>query len=118
MEQEITNIGRTIYSTLKDLVDNRVYPLVAEQTTNFPFIIYRTTASRPEHEKDRMWGGWDFHITIDVVDDSYDNVVKICDDALELLYALESDYVLEIESISENWQDNAYIRELEVCIKK
>ena len=119
MAKEITMIGKTIYATLKDLVDNKVYPLVAEQTTSFPFIIYRTSASRPTDEKDSVWCNWEYNVTIDIVDDNYDDVVEICDEALEELYKIEGQgYVLEVNSVNETYQDNAYVREIEIVIKK
>lgn len=115
---ELTNIGVDIYSTLKDLVGNRVYPLVAEQSTNFPFIIYRTSASRPVNSKDDLWCDWQYNIVIDCVDAKYDSVVSLCDDALERLHTLEQDYEAEVISVNETYQDDAYVREIEIVIKK
>lgn len=118
MSSEITNIGKEIYASLKDLVNNKVYPLVAEQSTSFPFIIYRTSASRPISEKDRVYCNWEFTITIDVVDNSYDNVVALCDEALEALYSLDEHYDVTVNSVNEMYQDDAYVREIEITIKK
>ena len=115
---DYTQIGKEIYATLKGLVNNRVYPLVAEQTTSFPFIIYHTSASRPVSEKDRTYCDWEFTITIDVVDNSYDNVIQLCDDALDELYKLDEHYDVTVNSINELYQDDAYVREIEITIKK
>ncbi|WP_019539802.1 DUF3168 domain-containing protein [Proteiniphilum acetatigenes] len=51
-------IGKTIYNLLSsdtdvtDVVDDKIYPLVADINTTFPFIVYRKNSYNPDYTKD------------------------------------------------------------------
>tara|TARA_R100000656_G_scaffold9565_1_gene10383 strand:- start:380 stop:781 length:402 start_codon:yes stop_codon:yes gene_type:complete len=51
-------VGKAIYSILKDdaavgtLIEDRIYPNVAKQTSAFPFVIYQVTGDSPTDTKD------------------------------------------------------------------
>ena len=109
------NIGKLIYPKLNSVCST--YPLVAENTTKFPFIIYRTTQSRPENTKDGIYD-WIFTIQVNVVSDKYDTVCDLCSEAVDRLLELEEVLDINIESISEDFIDNAYIKEINIIIKK
>ena len=109
------NIGKLIYPKLNSVCST--YPLVAENTTKFPFIIYRTTQGRPENTKDGIYD-WIFRIQVNVVSDKYDTVCDLCSDAVDKLLELEDVLDINIESISEDFIDNAYIKEINIIIKK
>lgn len=110
----MTNIGAILYPKLRDVC--ATYPLVAENTTKFPFIIYRTTATRPETTKDGIYD-WIFNVEVDVVDDKYDNVVSLCDDAITKLMELEESFDINISEVSEDYVDDAYVRKINIIIK-
>ena len=93
------------------------YPLVAENTTKFPFIIYRTTISRPENTKDGIYD-WIFNIQVNVVDDKYDTVCDLCSETVDKLLELEEVLDINIESISEDYLEDAYVKEINIIIKK
>lgn len=109
------NIGKLIYPKLNSVCST--YPLVAENTTKFPFIIYRTTQGRPENTKDGIYD-WIFRIQVNVVSDKYDTVCDLCSEAVDRLLELEEVLDINIESISEDFIDNAYIKEINIIIKK
>lgn len=109
------NIGKLIYPKLNSVCST--YPLVAENTTKFPFIIYRTTQSRPENTKDGIYD-WIFTIQVNVVSDKYDTVCDLCSEAVDKLLELEDILDINIESISEDFAENAYIKEINIIIKK
>ena len=109
------NIGKLIYPKLNSVCST--YPLVAENTTKFPFIIYRTTQSRPENTKDGIYD-WIFNIQVNVVSDKYDTVCDLCSEAVDKLLELEEILDINIESISEDFVENAYIKEINIIIKK
>lgn len=109
------NIGKLIYPKLNSVCST--YPLVAENTTKFPFIIYRTTQSRPENTKDGIYD-WIFTIQVNVVSDKYDTVCDLCSEVVDKLLELEEVLDINIESISEDFIDNAYIKEINIIIKK
>ena len=109
------NIGKIIYPKLSKVCST--YPLVAENTTKFPFIIYKTTQSRPEETKDGIYD-WIFNIQVHVVSDKYDAVCDLCSDAVDNLLELESVLDINIESVSEDFVEDAYVKEINIIIKK
>lgn len=109
------NIGKLIYPKLNSVCST--YPLVAENTTKFPFIIYRTTISRPENTKDGIYD-WIFNIHVNVVDDKYDTVCDLCSETVDKLLELDEVLDINIESISEDFIDDAYVKEINIIIKK
>lgn len=109
------NVGKLIYPKLAQVCST--YPLVAENTTKFPFIIYRTTQSRPETTKDGIYD-WIYNIQVNVVSDKYDTVCDLCSTAVDKLLELEEVLDINIESISEDYVENAYVKEINIIIKK
>lgn len=109
------NIGTLIYGKLNSVAST--YPIVAENTTKFPFIIYKTTASRPENTKDGIYD-WVFTVQIDVVNDKYDRVCELCSDTVDKLLELEEVLDINIVNISEDYIDNAYVKTILIQIKK
>lgn len=111
----MTNIGELIYPKLSSVCST--YPLVAENTTRFPFIIYRITQSRPENTKDGIYD-WIYDIRVNVVDAKYDTVCDLCSEAVDKLLELEEVLDINIENISEDYVDDAYVKEINIIIKK
>ena len=109
------NIGALIYGKLHSVANT--YPLVAENTTKFPFIIYRTTATRPQNTKDGIYD-WIYNIQVNVVSDKYDTVCSLCNDALNKLMELESVLDINISEVSEDYVEDAYVKEIQIIIKK
>lgn len=109
------NVGSILYGKLHSVAST--YPLVAENTTKFPFIIYRTTQGRPETTKDGIYD-WIYNIQVNVVSDKYDVVCDLCNQTVEKLLELEEVVDINIESISEDFVENAYVKEINIIIKK
>lgn len=109
------NIGTLIYPKLNSVCPT--YPLVAENTTKFPFIIYRTTQGRPENTKDGIYD-WIYNIQVNVVSDKYDTVCALCSDCVDRLLELEEVLDINIESISEDYIEDAYVKQIDIIIKK
>ena len=109
------NIGYLLYGKLQSVAST--YPLVAENTTKFPFIIYRTTMTRPENTKDGIYD-WIYNIQVNVVSDKYDTVCDLCNQALDKLMELEEVLDINIDGVSEDFIDDAYVKEIQIIIKK
>lgn len=109
------NIGALIYPKLSSVCPT--YPLVAENSVKTPFIIYRTTQSRPENTKDGIYD-WIYNIQVNVVSDKYDTVCDLCSDAVDKLMELEEVLDINIENISEDYIENAYVKQIDIIIKK
>lgn len=109
------NIGPLVYGQLHKICST--YPLVAENTTKFPFIIYRTTATRPQTTKDGIYD-WVYNIQVNVVSDKYDTVCDLCNQAIDKLLELETVADINIEEVSEDFIEDAYVKEIHIVIKK
>lgn len=105
------NIGSLIYSNIGDLVDTNCYPLIAEQSTEYPFIIYRSSSTAPNASKDGIYE-WEHNVEISIVDEEYDTCCNILESVCNRLLAMEGSEVDEvvIDSISEDFIENAYVK--------
>lgn len=110
------NIGKEIYSRVKDFVQGRCYPLVAEQGTRFPFMIYQSQSDRPETTKDGIYE-WDHTVVLRIASDKYDEVCALTDQVAPLLYEDGDDINILVESISEDYVDDAFVKTLTVSVK-
>lgn len=105
------NIGSLIYSNIGDLVDTHCYPLIAEQSTEYPFIIYRSSSTAPNTSKDGIYE-WEHSVEISIVDEEYDTCCDILEAVCNRLLAMEGSEVDEVilDSISEDFIENAYVK--------
>lgn len=114
----MTNIGSLIFTNIGDLVNTHCYPLIAEQGTTYPFIIYRSSSSAPNSTKDGIYE-WQHNVEITIVDEEYDNCCHIVDAVIQRLYAMEdieSVAEIQIDSINEDFMDDAYTKLVSVRI--
>ena len=109
------NIGKLIYPKMRSVCST--FPLVAENSTRFPFAIYRTTATRPELSKDGIYD-WVYNIQVNVVSDKYDTVCDLCNQMIDKLLELEEVLDINISEVSEDFQEDAYIKEIQIIIKR
>ena len=117
-------IGKLIYSTIqassdvKAVVDDRVYPIVAPNDTDFPFIVYtRGNAYCNTLTKD----GWledKVSFQISVASDTYIESAELANDVRDLFENFKiSNDELEIENIrmtscAESFNEDTYIQTL------
>jgi hypothetical protein len=103
------NIGSLIYSNIGDLVDTHCYPLIAEQSTEYPFIIYRSSSTAPNASKDGIYE-WEHNVEISIVDEEYDTCCDILEAVCNRLLAMDEVDDVVIDSISEDFIENAYVK--------
>jgi hypothetical protein len=103
------NIGSLIYSNIGDLVDTHCYPLIAEQSTEYPFIIYRSSSTAPNSSKDGIYE-WEHSVEISIVDEEYDTCCDILEAVCNRLLAMDEVDDVVIDSISEDFIENAYVK--------
>lgn len=114
-------IGKVIY-TLLDVdfihkaVDNKIYPLIADTTTTFPFIMYRRTGLIPENNKDRT--NESVLCEVFVITDNYKESVEIAElvrVALEhksgLIAGIDVEDIV-LEDGSEEYIENSFLQNL------
>lgn len=70
------DFGKYIYSKLKDLTDNRVYPLVADNNVEIPFIVYQRIGLSTEYTKDGLLQD-SVRMRISAVCDTYAQSLKL-----------------------------------------
>lgn len=107
------NIGSLIYSNIGDLVDTHCYPLIAEQSTEYPFIIYRSSSAAPNASKDGIYE-WEHTVEISIVDEEYDTCCDILEAVCNRLLAMDEVDDVVIDSISEDFIENAYVKNVNV----
>lgn len=110
------NIGSYIYSNIGDLVNTHCYPLIADQSTDYPFIIYRSSSSAPNSSKDGIYE-WEHNVEISIVDDEYDNCCQILENVINRLLAMEDNAPIAevvIDTINEDFIENAYVKTVNV----
>ena len=117
------NIGKVIKEilyrdeTLNNLVKNQVFPLIAEENTTFPFIVYRRNSIRKSSTKDYVN---DEIASVDVViaTDKYAQSVEIAERVRFVLERGEYDGEnfsvdnITLANASEQYIQNTYIQTL------
>lgn len=112
------NIGSYIYSNIGDLVGTHCYPLIAEQSTEYPFIIYRSSSTAPNSSKDGIYE-WEHAVEISIVDEDYDTCCQILENVINRLLAMEDNAPIAevaIDTINEDFIENAYVKVVSVRI--
>lgn len=107
------NIGSLIFSNIGDLVDTHCYPLIAEQSTEYPFIIYRSSSTAPNASKDGIYE-WMHTVEISIVDEEYDTCCDILEAVCNRLLAMDEVDDVVIDNISEDFIENAYVKNVNV----
>ena len=120
------NIGEAVSTILmndKDVaekVNDRIYPLIADDTPIFPFIIYQRSGFTPYNTKDNS----DENVLVDMViaADDYGESVDIATKvrkALEHKCGTFSDISVQdiiIEDASEDYIDNTFIQSISIRV--
>lgn len=85
------NIGKAIYTILQTSIDidKKIYPLIADEGTTFPFIIYKRTGLTPESTKDNT--NENVSVEINIASSNYSESIDL---AIKVRKALEHKRVL------------------------
>lgn len=117
-------IGKVIYdeltsnSALTESVGTKIYPLIAEQTTTYPFIVYnRDSITNKTYTKDGYCEDT-VSFTVNCVSTDYSQGLDIANEVRKTLEKIRIDdermtiYNCRINSIDESYTDNAYVQTL------
>jgi len=121
---ESIKVGKEIYSLLNGnadltaLVSNKIYPIIVEKDTTYPFIVYKRSSIIPTYTKD-------FHLNDEVIVDivcvsnSYTesiNVAGLVRNTLEdkRIQGIQS---IKLDSADEDFIDDAYVQTLSFNLK-
>ena len=118
-------IGKTIFKLLSDsaelkkYVDNKIYPLIADDGVTYPFIIYYRTSIRNIVCKDGYYED-EVGFSILVVSNSYIESLEIANivrSIFEKNKLTDTIYNCKVEDIDEDYNNNAYIQEIDFTCK-
>lgn len=104
-------------SELNNKVSSQIYPLLANQSTKYPFIVYSRDSIEAYYCKDGNYQDI-VSITIIVVSDNYEESVDIANlvrNSFELLTYEDDDIYIadsKLITVSENTQEDAYIQRI------
>lgn len=112
------NIGKAIYTILQTSIDidKKIYPLIADEGTTFPFIIYKRTGLTPESTKDNT--NENVSVEINIASSNYSESIDL---AIKVRKALEhkkgtySDIAIEdivIDDATEDYIEDTFIQTL------
>ena len=78
-------------TAVKNAVDTKVFPLIANAGTTFPFIVYRRSSYSPKSDKDTLTES--VYMEIAIICTIYEQSVSIANDVADVLLAYESDTI-------------------------
>ena len=117
-------IGKTIYNklledeTIQSYVNGKIFPLVAEQSTTFPFIVYYRNGIQTINYTKDGYGEDSVEFTVIAVSDKYNVSLMIANQIRKVLEIrkIESEDMLltniRLVGIDESWSENTYIQTL------
>jgi hypothetical protein len=103
---------------LKELVGNKIYPLVVKQNIDFPFIIFKKEGVNPIYSKDLL--SYDtVIINVAIAAINYDDTVAIAERVRAVLENYRSTYFYNIllDNVSEDFIDDTFIQQLQFTAK-
>ena len=118
-------IGKTIFKLLSDsaelkkYVDKKIYPLIADDGVTYPFIIYYRTSIRNIVCKDGYYED-EVGFSILVVSNSYIESLEIANivrSIFEKNKLTDTIYNCKVEDIDEDYNNNAYIQQIDFTCK-
>ena len=103
-------------AAVKNAVDTKVFPLLANAGTTFPFIVYRRSSYSPLSNKDVL--NESVYMEIAIICTNYEQSVSIANDVADVLLAYESDTIEEIKvsNISEEFISNSFVQKVNLQI--
>ena len=118
------NIGKAIYTILQTSIDidKKIYPLIADEGTTFPFIIYKRTGLTPESTKDNT--NENVSVEINIASSNYSESIDL---AIKVRKALEhkkgtySDIAIEdivIDDATEDYIEDTFVQTLTFKIEQ
>lgn len=117
-------VGKAIYNILSsdeevtNKVENKIYPLIADLGTSFPFIVYKRTSITPSTSKDRYISSEQVIVDVVIASDTYNDSVEVADIVRKSLQGKGGIYsnieIVNIEFISANEEyiEDSFIQNL------
>ena len=122
-------VGKVIYNILsndsdvKSLVGTKIFPLVAESNTTFPFITYKRNSLTPTNSKDRFICNAESYVEVNVCDTNYNKSIDLAEKVISALEGKKGTYNnidvqnIEFDNSSEEFNEDTYIQNITFKIK-
>lgn len=104
-------------SAITSIIDDKVFPLVANAGTTFPFVVYRRSGYRPQDNKDEI--GEVVNIDLAVICNTYAQSVNLANLIADtLLNVSDNDNIdfIKIVNMWEDYSEDTYIQKLSLDI--
>lgn len=101
---------------VKRSLDNKVFPLVANAGTSFPFLVYRRSGYRTDGNKD--YGNEIVSVEIAVLAQKYEESVNVADVVADALNGKNTEIIddIKIVNIYEDFAEDTYIQKMSIDI--
>ena len=102
---------------ITNLIDNKVFPLVANAGTTFPFVVYRRSSFSPRGNKDEL--SEVVGIDLAVISNTYSQSVNLANLIADTLLAVNDNDVIDYVRIVNMWEDfseDTYIQKINIDI--
>ena len=118
------SINKYIYSLLTadtklvELTGGDIYPIVAEESVSYPFVLFTKSAAYGNYTKDLLlYDSATVEVVIAAV--NYFQTVEIAERVRQVLEAYRDGYFgsITLDNVSEDYADDAYIQQLTFTVK-
>lgn len=124
MRETAISVNKHIYqllssdSGLTSMVDNKIYPLVAEESVTYPFVIFTKESVSGNYSKDFLVNDT-VTISVVVAASNYFQTVNIAERIRAILENYRDGYFLSIllDNVTEGFIEDAYIQQLQFSAK-
>ena len=103
-------------TAVKNAVGTKVFPLIANAGTTFPFVVYRRSSYSPQSDKDVL--SESVYMEIAIICNNYEQSVSIANDVADALIQYKSDTIEEIKvtNISEEFISDSFVQKVNLQI--
>lgn len=124
MRETAISINKYIYnllindSQLNELVGEKIYPIIAEESVTYPFVIFTKESVNGNYTKDLLL--YDTaNISVAVVANNYFQTVKIAERIRSILENHRDAYFFNIllENVTEDYVEDAFVQQLNFSAK-
>ena len=120
MKETSISVNKHIYNllindeTLNKLVGKKIYPLVAEESVTYPFIIFTKDSAYANYTKDLLTFDT-VTISIAIAAVNYFETVQIAERVRQILENHRDGYFfnIQLENVSEDFVEDTYIQQLQ-----
>lgn len=124
MRETSISVNKYIYQLLisdeklKELVGNKIYPLVAEESVTYPFIIFTKENAFANYTKDLLTYDT-VNISVAIAAVNYFQTVEIAERVRQILENHRDGYFYNIllDNVTEDFSEDTYIQQLQFSAK-